>query len=224
MSVKAPPARYRILDISLPIGSQTACFPGDTPFSKKITLTYQETQVINLTAFTMSPHVGTHADAPIHIRGNLQTDSGFAQDLPLDAYLGSTYVIDRAPLQQAITLDLVKAELDALNEFPTRILFKTQKQTRPEIFEDAYAYFSPDLIAYLAQRKVRLVGIDTPSVDHITSKDLPVHHVLLQNNLCWLENVYLSEIQSGSYYLIALPLNFQELEASPVRAVLLQET
>ena len=57
--------RYRIIDISQPISSRAACFPGDTPFSRQVTVSYQDS-VVNLTAITMSPHVGTHADAPVH--------------------------------------------------------------------------------------------------------------------------------------------------------------
>jgi len=211
----------RIIDISQPISSATACFPGDTPFSREIAVSYESSEVMNLTSFSMSPHVGTHADSPLHIHGNLSTDAGFAADMELESFIGPVYVLDRADTHGEIQLETVQAELQALPEFPERILVKTQSHVRYDVFESSYGYFSPELIEYLASKGVRLLGIDTPSVDHVESKDLPSHHALLNGNMCWLENLDLSSVGTGSYYLVALPLKFVELEASPVRAVLL---
>ena len=67
-----------------------------------------------------------------------------------------------------------------------------------------------------------LVGLDTPSVDHIRSKELATHNVLDRHGLVWLENLDLRAVEEGEYFLVALPLKFMDLEASPVRAVLLK--
>ena len=72
----------------------------------------------------------------------------------------------------------------------------------------------------LASRGVVLVGIDTPSVDPETSKDLPSHMACRGASLRILENLVLAHVTPGDYELIALPLKLENLDASPVRAVL----
>jgi arylformamidase len=67
---------------------------------------------------------------------------------------------------------------------------------------------------------VRLIGIDTPSVDLFTSKDLPAHQRFLANDMAILEGLVLHEVPPGRYELIALPLKLAGFDASPVRAVL----
>ncbi len=215
------PASYRIIDISQPIQASTACFPGDIPFSRDITVSYQQSAVMNLTAFTMSPHIGTHADAPVHITGNLKASSQTIGNTPLAPFIGPACVVDVSPCHTAIHPDKVLKKLHQLPTLPERILFKTRQQVKPELFEADYAWFSPDLVNTLAEHGVRLLGLDTPSVDHVDSKTLGAHHALLQNDMVWLENLDLSQAPEGEYFLIALPLKLMELEASPVRAVLL---
>jgi arylformamidase len=72
----------------------------------------------------------------------------------------------------------------------------------------------------LADLGVRLVGIDTASVDPAGSKTLDSHQVLRRRGLRVLENLVLDEVPEGDYELIALPLRLTSADASPVRAVL----
>jgi arylformamidase len=75
-------------------------------------------------------------------------------------------------------------------------------------------------VELLAKRGVILVGIDTPSVDPETSKDLPSHMAAKRAQMRILENLVLAHVTPGDYELVALPLNFANLDAAPVRAVL----
>ena len=227
----------RIIDISQPVSTSTACFPGDVPFSKKVTLSFEDSQVINLTAFTMSPHVGTHADAPVHIKGKLkgELDSPVNNeaidaasdttvgDMTLKPFLGRTYVMDLAPHSGPIGGDVILEQLEDLvnDDQIQRVLFKTRAVSQPHLFENNYSYIGEDTAEKLGELGFLLTGLDTPSVDHIESKDLATHHILDRYKLSWLENLDLSQVEEGIYELIALPLKFTELEASPVRAVLL---
>lgn len=215
---------FRIIDISQPVASETACFPGDTAFQKQVMLSYAESGVVNLTALTMSPHVGTHADAPIHIYGEMKGAPDTIGAMPLAPYIGPAVVVDVSPRTEAIEVDTVGPALEAMSVFPQRVLFKTAQTIRYDVFEEAYAWFSPELVTYLAERGVVLMGIDTPSVDHIHSKTLPAHHMLHQAGMAWLENLDLTAAAPGAYFLVAPPLKLMELEASPVRAVLLKPT
>ncbi len=220
----------QIIDISQAVSSQTACFPGDIPFSREITMRYDQSGVINLCAFTMSPHVGTHADAPVHIHGDLQQPVHQTETIGqvgLAAYVGPVAVVDVSPCAGPIEWRAVQDQLMTLPAFPERLLFKTRTENRPEVFENDYAFFSVELVRECAQRNVKLIGLDTPSVDPVDSKTLPAHHALLQAGIVWLENLDLSAVpltpqQPELYFLSALPLKFMQLEASPVRAVLMR--
>jgi len=72
----------------------------------------------------------------------------------------------------------------------------------------------------MAKQGVVLVGIDTPSIDSFSSKDLPAHHTTTKVGMKILEGVVLSEINEGIYQLSCLPLRIKGADASPVRAVL----
>jgi arylformamidase len=72
----------------------------------------------------------------------------------------------------------------------------------------------------LADLGVRLIGIDTASIDPADSKDLSAHQVLRRRDLRVLENLVLQQVPEGDYELIALPLKLTTADASPVRAVL----
>ncbi len=209
---------FRIVDISQPIKSDSACFPGDTPFSREVTVSHQDSNVINLTALKMSPHVGTHVDAPVHVRGSMESQLETAGLMPLDAFIGPVEVIDIAPFVGAIKPEHVEKHLKTN---ASRLLIRTSHQIRYHVFEDSYSYLSTELVEWLAVRGVRLVGLDSPSVDHTESKDLCAHHNLLAKNIYWLENLDLTAASCGEYFLVAAPLKFMELEASPVRALLL---
>lgn len=223
---------FEIVDISQPVNQKTACFPGDTPFQAEVMVTYAQSGVMNLTAFRMSPHVGTHADAPVHIQGDLarpaQGSESVAQ-LALSPFLGPVAVVDVSPCSGPIGWEQVESQLQAYPVFPPRILFKTRQALRYKVFEEDYAWLSVPLIEALAERGVCLVGLDTPSVDAVDSKSLETHHALLRANMVWLENLDLSQVPFDLetpelYFLSALPLRLTELEASPVRAVLLRFT
>jgi arylformamidase len=217
--------KYRIIDISQPVSETTACFPGDTPFSLKVKVSYESSHVLNLSAITMSPHVGTHADAPVHVRGTMDGAQGVTAEsigtVPLEPFVGPATVIDLSPHRGAIERTDVEKILSERKIPPSRVLFKTLTKIRYHVFENAYAFLTPDLIDLLADSGVCLIGLDTPSVDHIDSKGLESHHKLLERKISWLENLDLTEAYGKDYFLMALPIKLMQAEAAPVRAVLL---
>jgi arylformamidase len=78
----------------------------------------------------------------------------------------------------------------------------------------------PQAMERLADLGVRLIGIDTASIDPADSKFLAAHQVLRRRDLRVLENLVLQQVPEGDYELIALPLKLTTADASPVRAVL----
>ncbi|RQP26043.1 arylformamidase [Piscinibacter terrae] len=202
----------RIWDISPPIAPDSALFPGDEPYSQKWTARIGPGCPVNLSAITMSPHIGAHADAPLH----------YADDAPaigavsLVPYLGPCRVFHVIGKGQ-----LVRPEhlLPFIEGVPERVLVRTCERA-PTTWSEDFASFAPETIDWLATLGVKLVGIDSQSVDPASSKTLDSHHRLLANDLRVLENLVLDEVPAGDYELIALPLKLTQACASPVRAVL----
>jgi arylformamidase len=201
-----------VWDISPLISSRTPTFPGDVPFSQQWTARIGPGCPVNLSAITLSPHVGAHADAPLHY-GN---GAPAIAEVSLEPYLGPCRVIhaiDQGPL---ITPEHLAGSAAGL---PPRVLVRTVAAA-PTSWADRFSTFAPETITWLAERGVRLVGIDAQSVDPADSKTLDSHQQLLQHDMRVLENLVLDEVPAGDYELIALPLRIAGADASPVRAVL----
>ena len=101
-----------------------------------------------------------------------------------------------------------------------RVLLATGTFPDSTHFNEDFAALHPSLIEHLADRGVRLVGVDTPSVDPFDSKDLPAHHAILRFDLAVLEGLDLADVPEGIFELIALPLRLVGFDGSPVRAIL----
>jgi len=100
------------------------------------------------------------------------------------------------------------------------MLLATDTYPDPEQFNEDFAALSPELVESLHHSGVKLVGIDAPSVDPFSSKDLPAHKMFLKHNMAILEGLVLKGVPPGLYELIALPLRLADFDASPVRAIL----
>jgi arylformamidase len=202
----------KLWDISPPVSSDSPLFPGDQAYVQQWTATIGPGCPVNLSAITMSPHIGAHADAPLHYGAGEATIGAQA----LEPYLGRcrvVHAIDKGALVEPRHLQ------HAAHDLPPRVLVRTC-QKAPSRWSPDFASFAPETIDWLADRGVRLVGIDSQSVDPADSKALPSHHRLLARRLRVLENLVLDEVEPGDYELIALPLKLIEADASPVRAVL----
>jgi arylformamidase len=184
--------------VSLEIGSPS---PGSRSVSE-----------ITLSSLRATAHLGAHADAPSHYGAGAPGID--ARDL--DYYLGPCQLI-RMPMSPGgcVTPEHVRAPVTT-----PRVLFDTGTHPDPELFPEDFAALAPELVSWLHQRGVRLVGIDTPSVDPFSSKELPAHKAFLKHDMAILEGLALKDIPEGVYELIALPLRLVGFDASPVRAVL----
>ena len=103
---------------------------------------------------------------------------------------------------------------------PPRVLVRTYARAPVDRWDPDLAAFAPRTIERLADAGVRLVGIDTASIDPAASKTLDSHQVIRRRGLRVLENLVLDDVPEGDYELIALPLKLTTADASPVRAVL----
>lgn len=167
---------------------------------------------MHVSRITLSTHTGAHCDAPSHYDPQGQP----IDQVALDAYIGPCRVIHcigAAP----VTPQYIE---HALADVPPRVLLRTYANAPQEQWDPAFAAVAPETIALLAQHGVRLVGIDTPSLDPQESKTMQAHHAIRQHGMAILEGIVLDAISAGDYELIALPLRLAGMDASPVRAIL----
>lgn len=203
-----------IIDISQPLGSTTAAWPGDQPFELTWTLQQERGHSVNVAAITTSVHNGTHTDGGYHVDGNGRR----AGELPLGPFVGRALVVDARPfggLHEGVVrdVDLTKVR---------RILFRTRDRVDAGTFPTAFQTPTPGLARALVSAGIQLVGSDAPSMDDATSKTLDAHHILIDAGVAILENLVLSDVAPGVYTLVALPLKLVEADSSPVRAVLIE--
>jgi arylformamidase len=212
-----------IFDISRALSSGLAPWPGDTPFHFELKWKMAEGATVNVGAISMGVHNGTHADAPFHF------DEGgdSIERMPLDVYVGDAVVVDLTNLFAGDRLDKARqigvADCEAfsaqLEEAP-RLLLKTGVWKDSKVFPDWIPVVAPDVPQWLRERKVKLLGLDLPSVDPIEAKKLTNHYALAAARVAIVESLDLSEVAAGIYHFSGLPLRIAGSDAGPVRAIL----
>lgn len=203
----------RLWDISAPVREGTPVFPGDTPYRQQWAATITPGCPVNVSSLTLSPHAGSHADAPLHYDPQ-GTPVGA---LDLAPYLGRCRVIHAIARGPLVTWEHLA---HAARELPPRVLVRTYARAPVDRWDPDLAAFAPGTIERLADAGVLLVGIDTASIDPAASKTLDSHQMIRRRGLRVLENLVLDDVPEGDYELIALPLKLMTADASPVRAVL----
>jgi arylformamidase len=203
----------RLWDISPPVHAGSPVFPGDAPFQQVWAARIGPGCPVNVSTLTISPHTGAHADAPLHY-----DDAGAAiGDVALEPFLGRCRVIHAIGVAPLVRWEHIA---HATAELPPRVLVRTYERMPIDRWDGALAAYAPDTVEHLAALGVKLIGIDTASIDPADSKTLDSHQVIRRHGLRVLENLVLDEVPEGDYELIALPLKLTTACASPVRAVL----
>ncbi|KAH3765973.1 kynurenine formamidase [Pelomyxa schiedti] len=203
----------RIYDVTKTLSPAIKVWPGDQPLTVTYTGLRSRGDSCNLSAISATCHLGTHADAPWHMR-----DSGVTMaDMPLSHYLGRCRVVHvpvhRGPIHFA---DLGTRPLEG----GERLLLRTEISGIPEgQWPSEAPFLSVELVHRLADLHYTLIGVDFPSVDQAESKDFPAHNALLDRGMANLENLALSGVPDGDYELIALPLKLAGARVDVVGAV-----
>lgn len=206
---------FEVFDISPEIHSGLAVFPGDTRFSHGISMDMRRGDSLTLSQIQTTVHLGAHADAPNHYFKS--GDSIERRNLKL--YMGAAQVIS-VDLPQKSRVEPRHIQHTSIQA--PRVLFRTGSYPNPDHWNDDFSSLSREMIHFLHEQGVRLVGIDTPSIDLSDDKVLESHQAVAQYDMAILEGLVLKSVAPGLYQLIALPLRLRGAEASPVRAVLLK--
>ena len=202
-----------IIDISPPLRIGMGVFPGDVAYQASQTFTIGPGCPVNVGSIAMSTHCGAHADAPLHY----DSKGASIDQLDLGDFIGAARVIDARGAGALCQFEEIAAALD---DAPQRLLFRLMDRLDPMVWPAGFRTLAPDLVKRLALIGTRLIGVDVPSVDPDTSKDLPSHMACYRHDIRIVENLVLADVAPGDYELIALPLKLQGLDAAPVRAVL----
>ncbi len=201
-----------LYEISPLISTRLAVWPGDTPLSREILRDMSRGDNLTLSTLRGTVHLGAHADAPSHYGKTAPA----IHERELDYYIGPCQVIRvRTEPSAVIRAASIQVPISA-----PRVLIATGTYPDPESFQTDFAALAPEFVDWMHERGVKLIGVDTPSVDPFDSKDLPAHRRFLANDVAILEGLVLAEVPEGIYELIALPLKLAGFDASPVRAIL----
>lgn len=202
------------IDISRPVREGMAVWPGDPPTRLRRVQDMSVGDACTVTAIEMCAHAGTHLDAPSHYL----PDGPDIAAMPVEAGIGPARVIAVADTR-AITPDELAGHAIRRGE---RLLFKTANSTRPsatDAFSPDFVRLTADAARFLAGRKVRLVGIDAPSVGAVAGDGDEVHRVLLAAGVWLLEGLDLSRAAPGPVRLVCLSLRIPGADGAPARAV-----
>ncbi|MCF6269221.1 MAG: cyclase family protein [Melioribacteraceae bacterium] len=189
--------------------------------------------------FSTAEHGGTHLDAPIHF----YKDGITTENIPLENLYGNAVVIDasevcdtnRDYLFNVADFELWEKKYGTIAEGSIILLKSGYGKYWPdrksymgtaEIGSDAVANLHfpglhEDGAKWLVEkRKIKAIGIDTPSIDFGQSKLFKAHVVLASNNIPIFENVAnLNELPVSGFKVIALPMKIKGGSGGPARII-----
>jgi len=204
-----------LIDITPPMTSPSARYPGDPRFEREVLLSPGQGAGFELARLSMSAHCGAHLDAPAHfISGGRRLG-----DYGVGAFVLPALVVDILD-----PVHVTPRELDGAGLAKGQaILFRTQNSRSKQegrVPLAKTAHLSPAAAEWAVKRGAALVGLESLSVDADGDETYPVHRCLLGAGTLVLEGLDLTHAPAGRYTLLCLPLNIADAEASPVRAVL----
>ncbi|MDQ3132194.1 MAG: cyclase family protein [Acidobacteriota bacterium] len=207
----------KIYDVTFPIFDQTPIYEGDPKVKIEIANSLAKGDAANVSHICFGVHTGTHVDAPVHfIEGARRV-----HELEFEKLIGNCRVVE-------LSGDVTAIEPQHLENLESieRVLFKTRNSAfwnEPEKgFRTDFTYITPEAAKILAEKNIKLVGIDYLSVEKFGSKDFATHITLLEKEVVIIEGLDLREVPAGDYELICLPLKYigGAGDGAPARTIL----
>lgn len=203
----------KIYDISHTMKPGMAVWPGDAALRMDQKTRLADGDLANVAVLSMSGHTGTHMDAPLHY-----LDGGKSIDaVELERFVGPARLVTVRSKTSLVSAEELEP---CLGDGPQRLLIRCNAPMELDRFREDYVSLSVPAAERLVSAGVRLVGIDSPSVDPFNASVLRAHQVLGRAGVIIVENLRLEGVPDGGYELIALPLKLAGGDGSPVRAVL----
>ena len=233
-------ARATWVDLTYDFDSATIYWPTARPFRLEVVSAQRTAAGYYYAAnnIAAAEHGGTHLDAPAHFaEGKHTTDQ-----IPIGQLVGLACVIDVSRQAEGDRDYRVNpADLEAWerahgpipegaivllrsgwgSRWPDRLRYlgtaKTGATAVPELH---FPGIHPDAARWLVARRVRAVGIDTPSIDFGQSTTFDTHQILFAADIPAFENVaHLSAVPATGAFVIALPMKIKGGSGGPLRIV-----
>ncbi|MDF2908441.1 MAG: hypothetical protein K0R34_3762, partial [Herbinix sp.] len=148
----------KIYDISMPITSDMPVYKGKEEKKPIVTVeSDHQTGTVYESSIKMNLHTGTHLDRPLHmIAGGDTMDT-----LKIEELITECIVLDLTEIKEKITVnDLIGQDI----HWGDFVILKTRNSLEP-ILEGNYVYLEKSGARFLAERKVRGVGIDALGIE-----------------------------------------------------------
>lgn len=200
------------IDLTVKIKTDNLVFPGDDKLRisrvRKV-----EDDGYNLSTITMNMHIGTHIDFKNHMYA--KPDSPEFSDFMGKANVIRPKIVDNLIITQSIESQYFQ------QRFQERILLLNLDHYKKFNTIEYYNQpkFEPSIYNFLRNNKIKLLGADLPNFVYLDEKNFKMHKDLLKSEIYLLENLTNMNKLTNHIYLIALPLDFEDVEASLVRAV-----
>lgn len=205
--------KRKIYDISMTITSDMPVYKGKEEKRPIITVENDHnTGTSYESSIRMNLHTGTHLDRALHMIPNGTT----MDTLELKELITECKVLNLTEVRDAITEEDLRSKEIEPGDF---LLLKTRNSFEP-ILEEDFIYLEQSGARYLAEKRVRGVGIDALGIER-GQPGHETHLALMEIGAHILEGLRLAEIKEDRYELIALPLHIAGAEAAPVRAILI---
>jgi len=191
-------------------------FPGDPEFSNVPNHAIAQGDAYNVSRLTLGSHAGTHVDPPVHFL----PDGASIDAIDPEVLNGPCFVVSVTGREGRILGESMRS----VPPEAERVLFRTRNSdrwaNRLEFFPDYEALDVNAADELVARGNVRLVGIDSLSVEADPTGRFPVHHALLGAGILILEGLLLADVAPGPYELRCLPLRLRGGDGGPARALL----
>lgn len=204
----------KLIDVTVPIDSNLATYPGNTPFTLESVKRMARGDHSNVSSLHMSAHGGTHVDAPWHSFD----DGAGVESLPLEMLCGRTRVVEVTTRRAVTAEDLAGFDLRE----DVRLLLKTHNSRlwgTPEFHED-FIGVTEGGARFLVDRGVKVLGVDYLSVEQHGTPGAPAHRVLLGGGTIVIEGLNLRDVDPGTYEMFCLPLPVVGADGAPARVIL----
>ncbi|MEJ2004132.1 MAG: cyclase family protein [Cyclobacteriaceae bacterium] len=228
------------MDLTYSFDNTTVFWPTASDF--KLTVDFAGTTesgyYYEANTFALAEHGGTHIDAPIHFAEGRQSvdqislnnlmGNGIVVDISEPALQNRDYLLSVDDLEEwessngsimEGTIVLVRTGYGRY--WPDREKYMGTAERGAEAVADLhFPGIHPDAAAWLAEKNVKAVGIDTPSIDYGQSKDFKAHQTLYLKNIPGFENVAnLDQLPEKGFTIIALPMKINNGSGGPLRII-----
>jgi kynurenine formamidase len=219
----------RVIDLSQPLSRESQLHPFFAPTQILRHIQHSDAAPgdpsFNAEVIITSNHAATHVDA----FGHYQPGGASLQELPLGTLCGEAICIDvrEYPRGHDVTAAEVAEGLEGSGQELREgdiVLFCSDHYNRTAgtpAFLDGFCGISAEAVHWLADRKVKIFGVETISPDLVYLTDrYPTHRACAERGLTHYENLNnLVDVLGRRFEFYGFPLRLETAYGSPVRAV-----